>query len=58
MKKKPWFIHEYYEKRKDYHKAKNYNWRVKTADSKNNLIRCSKAYKKVLNFQYNVYRKN
>jgi len=56
--KKPRFNHECYEKRKDYHKAKNYNWRVKTADSKNNLIRCSKAYKKVLNFQYNEYRKN
>jgi len=56
--KKTCFNHECYEKRKDYRKAKNYNWRVKTADSKNNLIRCSKAYKKVLNFQYNEYRKN
>jgi hypothetical protein len=56
--RKPWFNHECYEKRKDYHKAKNYKWRVKTALSKNNLIRCSKAYKKVLNFQYNEYRKN
>ena len=55
--KKPWFNQECYEKRKDYHKAKCYNWRVKTADSRNNLNRCSKVYKKVINKQYNEYRK-
>ncbi|CAG2198691.1 unnamed protein product [Mytilus edulis] len=56
--KKPWFNQECYTKRKDYHKAKSYNWRVKSVESKNNLIRCSKAYKKVCNLQYNEYRKN
>ena len=29
-------------KRKLYHKAKNYNWRVRTVESKTNLIKCSK----------------
>ena len=55
---KTWFNHECYEKRKDYHEANSYNWRAKTAVSKNNLIRCSNAYKKVLNFQYNENRNN
>ncbi|CAG2199234.1 unnamed protein product [Mytilus edulis] len=55
--KKPWFNQECYTKRKDYHKAKSYNWRLKSVESKNNLIRCSKAYKKVCNLQYNEYRK-
>ena len=27
------------------------------AESKNNLLRCSKAYKKVLNTQHNLYHK-
>lgn len=48
--KKTWFNHECYEKMKYYHKAKNYNWQVKTADSKNNLIRCRKGYKKSVEF--------
>lgn len=55
---KPWFSQKCYDKRKDYHKAKSYNWRVKSVESKNNLIRCSKAYKKVCNSQYKEYRKN
>ena len=44
-------------KRKLYHKAKNYNWRVRTVESilKTNLIRCSKEYKKVLNTQFHLY---
>jgi hypothetical protein len=55
---KPWFNQECYKKRKEYHKDKSYNWRVKSVESKNNLIRCSKEYKKVCNTQYNEYRKN
>ncbi|VDH98683.1 Hypothetical predicted protein [Mytilus galloprovincialis] len=47
--KKPWFNRECAEKRKLYHRAKNYNWRVKTAESKTNLTVCSKEYKKKLN---------
>ncbi|VDI07398.1 Hypothetical predicted protein, partial [Mytilus galloprovincialis] len=55
---KPWFKADCKRKRSDYHKAKCYNWRVKTVDSMNNLVRCSKNYKKVLNCQYNEYRRN
>ncbi|CAG2217111.1 unnamed protein product [Mytilus edulis] len=44
--KKPWFNRECAEKRKLYHRAKNYNWRVKTAESKTNLTVCSKEYKR------------
>ncbi|CAC5395008.1 unnamed protein product [Mytilus coruscus] len=43
---KPWFNRECFVKRKEYHRAKNYNWRVKTVESKNSMVRCSKAYKK------------
>ncbi|CAC5372258.1 unnamed protein product [Mytilus coruscus] len=50
---KPWFKADCKRKRSDYHKAKCYNWRVKTADSMTNVVRCSKNYKKVLNCQYN-----
>ncbi|VDI82438.1 Hypothetical predicted protein, partial [Mytilus galloprovincialis] len=56
--KKPWFNRECAEKRKLYHRAKNYNWRVKTAESKTNLTVCSKEYKKVLCNQYRLYNKN
>lgn len=55
---KPWFNKSCHEKRKLYHRAKCYNWRVKSAESKNNMIRCSKEYKKVSNVQYNLYNKN
>ena len=48
---KPWF------NRDCYHRAKNLKWRVHNAESKNNLLRCSKAYKKVLNTQHNLYHK-
>ena len=54
---KQWFNRDCYEKRKLYHRAKNLNWRVHNAESKNNLLRCSKAYKKVLNTQHNLYHK-
>ena len=57
-KMKPWFNQECYKKRKEYHKDKSYNWRVKSVESKNNLVRCSKEYKNVCNTQYNEYRKN
>ncbi|CAC5376002.1 unnamed protein product [Mytilus coruscus] len=55
---KPWFNRECFVKRKEYHRAKNYNWRVKTVESKNSMVRCSKAYKKALSEQFNSYRKN
>jgi hypothetical protein len=45
-------------KRKLYHKANNYNWRVRTVESKTNLIKCSKEYKKVLNTQFHLYNRN
>jgi hypothetical protein len=45
-------------KRKLYHKAKNYNWRVRTVESKTNLIKCSKEYKKVLNTQFHLFNIN
>lgn len=32
------------------------NWRFKSAENRTNLIRCSKAYKKEINKQYNTYR--
>ena len=32
------------------------NWRIKSAENRTNLIRCSKAYKKEINKQYNAYR--
>jgi hypothetical protein len=38
-------------------RAKNLKWRVHNAESKNNLLRCSKAYTKVLNSQNNLYHK-
>ncbi|CAG2235315.1 unnamed protein product [Mytilus edulis] len=56
--RKPWFNRECAEKRKLYHRAKNYNWRVKTAESKINLTMCSNEYKKVLCNQYRLYNKN
>ncbi|CAC5384686.1 unnamed protein product [Mytilus coruscus] len=34
---KPWFNRECFVKRKEYHRAKNYNWRVKTVESKNSM---------------------
>ena len=43
-------------KRKEYFKARNTSWRVESAESRTNLIRCSKAYKKEINKQYNAYR--
>ena len=55
---KPWFNGDCAIKRKNYHKAKNWHWRNKTAESKRNLVRCSKEYKKVLNKSYNDYKKN
>ena len=54
---KPWFNRDCYEKRKLYHRAKNLKWRVHNAESKNKLLRCSKAYTKVLNSQNNLYHK-
>jgi hypothetical protein len=33
-------------KKEEYHRAKSYNWRVKSVENKNNLIRCSKEYKR------------
>jgi hypothetical protein len=54
---KPWFNRDCYEKRKLYHRARNLNWGVHNAESKNNLLRCSKAYTKVLNTQHNLYHK-
>ena len=54
---KPWFNRDCYEKRKLYHIAKNLKWRVHNAESKNNLLMCSKAYRKVLNTQHNLYHK-
>ena len=41
-----------------YHSAKCYNWRVKTAESKLNLHRCSKEYKKVSRTQYKLNKKS
>jgi hypothetical protein len=55
--RKPWFNKDCSIKRKLYHKAKNYNWRVRPVESKANLIRCSKEYKKVLNTQFHLYNK-
>ena len=55
---KPWYNKECYDKRKKYYKARNLNWRIRTAESKSNLVQCSKDYKKVLSKQYNVYQKN
>lgn len=56
--KKPWFDRDCFIKRKEYFRARNMNWRFKTAENRNNLIRCSKAYKKEINKKYNVYRKD
>ena len=40
----------------EYFKARNTNWRFKSADNNTNLIRCSKSYKKEINKQYNSDR--
>ena len=39
---KPWFNHKGKNVRKNYHRAKNYYWRGKTAEMRNNLVRESK----------------
>ena len=54
--KKTWFNKECFIKRKEYLKARNTSWRVKSAENRTNLIRCSKAYRKEINKQYNAYR--
>ena len=36
--------------------ARNLHWRIKSAENRTNLVRCSKAYKKEINKQYNAYR--
>lgn len=56
--KKPWFNRDCFLKRKEYFKARNSHWRFKSAENRNNLIRSSKAYKKEINKQYNIYRKD
>ena len=56
--KKPWFNRDCFIKRKEYFKARNLSWRTKSAENRTNLIRCSKAYKKEINKQYNAYRKD
>ena len=56
--KKPWFNRECFIKRKEYFKARNTSWRVKSAENRTTLIRRSKAYKKEINKQYNAYRNN
>ena len=54
---KLWFNRGCLIKQKEYFKARKMNWRFKSAENRSNLIRCSKAYKKEINKQYNVYRK-
>ena len=52
--KKPWFNRDCFIKRKEYFIVRNTSWRVKSAENRTNLIRCSKAYKKEINKQYNA----
>lgn len=55
---KPWYNKECYDKKKKYRKAKNLNRRIHTAESKCNVVQCSKEYKKVINNQFRLYQKN
>lgn len=43
---KSWFNKDCRVKRKQYHRAKCYNWRVRTVESNLNLTRCGREYKK------------
>ena len=42
--------------RKEYHRSKNYNMRLKTVESRLNMVRASKAYKKAINKQFRAYQ--
>ena len=52
----PWFNRECFIKCKEYFKASNTSWRIKSAENRTNLIRYSQAYKMEINKQYNAYR--
>ena len=47
--RKPWHNTECKVLRKEYHRSKNYNRRLKTVESRLNMVRASKAYKKAIN---------
>ena len=56
LQKKPWFNNECKMLRKEYHRSKNYNRRQKTAESKLNMVRASRAYKKSISKQFKSYQ--
>ena len=53
---KPWFNHEYKNLRKNYHRAKHYYWRSKSAAARSNLVQESKSYKKSLNRLFRLFQ--
>ena len=55
---KPWYNHECKMLRKEYHRSKNYNRRKKTAESRLNMVRASRAYKTAINKQFKSYQNN
>ena len=56
--KKPWFTADCNVKRRNYFKARNLHCRIRSAENRQNLIRCSKIYKKEINKQFHAYRKD
>ncbi|MEW8548127.1 MAG: reverse transcriptase family protein, partial [Candidatus Thiodiazotropha sp.] len=56
IKRKPWYNNECKMLRKEYHRSKNYNRRQKTVESRLNVVRASKAYKKAINKQFRAYQ--
>ena len=56
QKKQPWFNIECKMLRKEYHRSKNYNRHQKTAESKLNMVRASRAYKKAISKQFKSYQ--
>ncbi|MEW8548698.1 MAG: reverse transcriptase family protein, partial [Candidatus Thiodiazotropha sp.] len=53
---KPWFNSDCKDLRKNYHRCKHYHWRYKTAESRQNMVQASKAYKKIINKQFRAYQ--
>ena len=56
--KKPWFTADCNVQRRNYFKARNLHCRIRSAENRQNLIRCSKIYKREINKQFHAYRKD
>ena len=53
---KPWYNYECKMLRKEYHRSKNYNRCMKTAESRLNMVRASRSYKTAINKQFKSYQ--